>query len=442
MEHVRVGRHDLAGAPDRRADRSRRVAVIGGCRDAQPGRHRELGELGDLVLAEGLGREEQQGAGRRVLGDRLEDRQRVAQGLARRGRRDDHDVLAGTGELDGLRLVEVGALDPAPRQAGHDARVEPARELPVLGGPGRQDGVMDDAAADRRLGQQAQPGPMPRHGERRCASVSPLKQNGCTKLRESSRRSPCGVTAWLSRAAELTPPWSVATLPRMVRRIAPPPPEDSLDDANVEGSPSAPVGGSGGPDLAALPIAGISQRRMAMLLGALVAAWIIVLFARQVGDAAAASARAEAMIADNAARHAQVAALDRELARIQQPRFVLLQARAHGLGGHNEIAFTLDPGAPPLARRRSGLGRAAGRGAGVGQPARSLADPALRLGRLTGRCTAARWRRRSWLSTGAIAIAEPVKQLGRALDIGQREGDLTARQLCSGRSWTRRIRAA
>jgi hypothetical protein len=133
----------------------------------------------------------------------------------------------------------------------------------------------------------------------------------------------------------------------MVRRIASPPPEDTSDD-EVEGSPQGPGAGSGGPDLAALPIAGISQRRMATLLGALVAAWIIVLFARQVGDAAAASGRAEAMIADNATRHAQVAALDRELARIQQPRFVLLQARAHGLGGHNEIAFTLDPDAPPL----------------------------------------------------------------------------------------------
>lgn len=133
----------------------------------------------------------------------------------------------------------------------------------------------------------------------------------------------------------------------MVRRIAPPPPEDAPDD-EIEGSLNEPVAGSGGPDLAALPIAGISQRRMATLLGALVAVWIIVLFARQVGDASAASARAEAIMADNATRHAQVAALDRELARIQQSRFVLLQARAYGLGGHNEIAFTLDPGAPPL----------------------------------------------------------------------------------------------
>lgn len=133
----------------------------------------------------------------------------------------------------------------------------------------------------------------------------------------------------------------------MVRRIAPPPPEEAPDD-EIEGSLDKPAARSGGPDLAALPIAGISQRKMATLLGALVAVWIIVLFARQVGDASAASARAEAMIADNATRHAQVAALEQELARIQQSRFVLLQARAHGLGGRNEIAFTLDPGAPPL----------------------------------------------------------------------------------------------
>ena len=133
----------------------------------------------------------------------------------------------------------------------------------------------------------------------------------------------------------------------MPRRIALPPPEDPLDDDGFDALDEA-SSGVAEPDLAALPIAGLSQRRVATLLGVLVAAWIIVVFARQVGDASAASARAEAMIVDNAARKAQVAALDRELARIQQSRFVLLQARAHGLGGHNEIAFTLDPGAPPL----------------------------------------------------------------------------------------------
>ncbi|MEA2608424.1 MAG: hypothetical protein QOJ75_667 [Chloroflexota bacterium] len=136
----------------------------------------------------------------------------------------------------------------------------------------------------------------------------------------------------------------------MVRRIAPPLLDETPDEgeAGIDGPVPAPDAVIGGPDLAVLGIAGLNQRKVAAILGALVAAWIIVLFARQVGDAAAASARADAMIADNASRHTQVAALEWELARIQQSRFVLLQARAHGLGGHNEIAFTLDPGAPPL----------------------------------------------------------------------------------------------
>ena len=144
----------------------------------------------------------------------------------------------------------------------------------------------------------------------------------------------------------MTRPETVATLAPMVRRMPVPPPDDALDE-DGEDAPGQPVG-SAEPDIAQLPIAGLTQRRVASMLGVLVAAWIIILFARQVGDASAASARADAMIADNAARAAQVAALDRELARIQQMPFVLLQARAHGLGGHNEIAFTLDPGAPPL----------------------------------------------------------------------------------------------
>ena len=55
------------------------------------------------------------------------------------------------------------------------------------------------------------------------------------------------------------------------------------------------------------------------------------------------------MISTNAAKRAEVAGLEREFWRIQQERFVLLQARAYGLGGAREIAFTLEPGAPPLA---------------------------------------------------------------------------------------------
>lgn len=122
---------------------------------------------------------------------------------------------------------------------------------------------------------------------------------------------------------------------------APAPPEES-DDAVVAAVVAV------APDLAALPIAGITRRHIAGLLGALLAAWVIVLFVRQVGDAAAATTRAERIAAENTAIIAQVDALQRELDLIGRDRFVNQQARGYGLGGDREVAFTLDPAAPAL----------------------------------------------------------------------------------------------
>ena len=79
VEHVRVGHHDLAGGPDRGPDRRRRVAVVGRRgRRPSPESSGQGAELGDLVLAEGLGREQEEGPRRPVGGQRLEDRQRCS----------------------------------------------------------------------------------------------------------------------------------------------------------------------------------------------------------------------------------------------------------------------------------------------------------------------------------------------------------------------------
>jgi len=134
----------------------------------------------------------------------------------------------------------------------------------------------------------------------------------------------------------------------MLRRFFPTPTED----APSETDPTSPAGGRGAagePDLATLPIVGITRRRMGILLGVLLVAWIVILFARQVTDAAAATSRAEAMIATNATKRAEVDALERELGSIQQRPFVLQQARGYGLGSSKEIPFSLAAGAPPLA---------------------------------------------------------------------------------------------
>ena len=85
-----------------------------------------------------------------------------------------------------------------------------------------------------------------------------------------------------------------------------------------------------------------------MVLGGVLAMWIVVVFARQVSEAAAATSRAEAMVAANAAKKAEIDRLEVELQQIQEPRYFLQQARGYGLGGDHEIPFTLAPGASPL----------------------------------------------------------------------------------------------
>ena len=54
------------------------------------------------------------------------------------------------------------------------------------------------------------------------------------------------------------------------------------------------------------------------------------------------------MIVSNDQRREQVAALERELDKIGDRRFILQQARGYGLGGAHEIPFSLAAGAPSL----------------------------------------------------------------------------------------------
>jgi len=105
----------------------------------------------------------------------------------------------------------------------------------------------------------------------------------------------------------------------------------------------------GGPDLAAFPVLGITRRRMAFVLGGMLAAWIIIVFARQVSEAAAATTRAGAAAERNAELRLEVGALTRELQLIQRQAYVLQQARGYGLGAQDDVPFTLAADAPPLA---------------------------------------------------------------------------------------------
>ena len=115
---------------------------------------------------------------------------------------------------------------------------------------------------------------------------------------------------------------------------------DALDQ--VEPTISAPTR----PSLDGLPITGFSRRRAAWALWAIVALWIVWVFARQVGDASAATARADQIRSDNQALAAQVDALTAERELIQKQAYIEQQARAYGLGTPRERPFSLPLDAP------------------------------------------------------------------------------------------------
>jgi hypothetical protein len=122
------------------------------------------------------------------------------------------------------------------------------------------------------------------------------------------------------------------------------PGSDGTDPPDAAPPPAPAALGS----LADLPVAGLTRRRIALLIGALVAAWVIVLFARQVGDASEAAARADAMRAHNSALESDVGALERELDLIQRQAYIAQAARGYRLGNPAEIPFSLAEDAPPL----------------------------------------------------------------------------------------------
>lgn len=103
------------------------------------------------------------------------------------------------------------------------------------------------------------------------------------------------------------------------------------------------------PDVAALPMVGVSPRRLVLLGASLILAWMMISFGRQVAEASAASTRADELRAANSALAADVVALEREFQTIQDQRYIEQAARAFRLGSAREIPFALGPGAAPLA---------------------------------------------------------------------------------------------
>jgi hypothetical protein len=148
--------------------------------------------------------------------------------------------------------------------------------------------------------------------------------------------------------------------PRPTDPAAPPTDERAVAEEESVGRSSDLI------DLSGLPVIGITRRRVGWASATFVAIWIVIVFARQIGDAQTAANQATQLAADNAALSAEVAALEHEAEMVIRPDYVGLESRAHQFGKPKEIPFTLDPsvaapvdGAPGSASVR--LGAAADR---------------------------------------------------------------------------------
>jgi cell division protein FtsB len=134
-------------------------------------------------------------------------------------------------------------------------------------------------------------------------------------------------------------------------------PSDALDAEEPDAEPVQPFDpfdpfaapeGTTTRSLDGLSVAGITRRRAAFALAALVTVWVVAVFARQVGDASAATARADRIRAENVEIAANVADLRSELQLIQTQSYIEQQARGYGLGNPRERPFALAGEADPL----------------------------------------------------------------------------------------------
>ena len=123
----------------------------------------------------------------------------------------------------------------------------------------------------------------------------------------------------------------------------PDPIDADVDAADEEIESEAP------PDLSAMPIAGLTRGRLLALAGLFAAGWIVIAFARQVAAAGDLTDRADALRIGNVSLETRVAQLQAEMALVQRPEYVALQARAHRLGSAHEVPFTLAAGASALS---------------------------------------------------------------------------------------------
>jgi hypothetical protein len=108
---------------------------------------------------------------------------------------------------------------------------------------------------------------------------------------------------------------------------------------------------------------GRGQPYLLLLVGLVVAVWLVVVFGRALTQLNEAGERAAAVRSETAALEMRLEAVRAEADIVQSDAFMAMQARQFGMGLPGERAFALSPGAPPppvVALLGSEPGQAAG----------------------------------------------------------------------------------
>lgn len=92
---------------------------------------------------------------------------------------------------------------------------------------------------------------------------------------------------------------------------------------------------------------GSGRPYLLLVVGAILAVWLVLVFGRTLAQLNQATERALAVEAETAALQARLDAGRREAELVQGDAFMAMQARAFGIGRPAERAFSLAPGAPP-----------------------------------------------------------------------------------------------
>ena len=137
VEHVGIREHHVGPGPDRAPRVLRRVPVVRVDPERRQGA-RQLLELRQLILREGLRGEEIEGPRRGLAQEGLQDRQVVAERLAGGGRRHHDAVAALAEEVESPGLVRVEGLDPARPERVGEIRIDRVGNRDRLGRPSRE----------------------------------------------------------------------------------------------------------------------------------------------------------------------------------------------------------------------------------------------------------------------------------------------------------------